>query len=112
MLDDLLSWRDPAGVVQQSDTLVAVHRPGYQLDSHYLTSLEAAVPGIKERLLPLEAPQMAISSSDLRQRVATHRPIRYQVPEAVEAYILAHGLYSQPIPAVSDQRHPQPRHTY
>ena len=76
------------------------------------TSLEAAVPGIKERLVPLEAPQMAISSSDLRQRVATHRPIRYQVPEAVEAYILAHGLYSQTIPVLPDQRHQEPRHVY
>jgi len=112
MLDDLLTWHDPAGVVQQADTLVAVHRPGYQLDPHYLTSLEAAVPGIKERLVPLEAPQMAISSSDLRQRVATHRPIRYQVPDAVEAYILAHGLYSQPVPAVPDHRHSEPHHAY
>jgi nicotinate-nucleotide adenylyltransferase len=112
MLDDLLTWRDPAGVVQQVDALVAVHRPGYHLDPHYLASLETAVPGIKQRLAPLEAPQLAISSSDLRQRVATHRPIRYQVPDAVEAYILAHGLYNQPVPALSDQRHPEPRHAY
>jgi nicotinate-nucleotide adenylyltransferase len=110
MLDDLLTWHDPAGVVQQADQLVAVHRPGYHLDPHYLRSLETAVPGIKERLLPLEAPQIAISSSDLRQRVAEQRPIRYQVPDAVEAYILAHGLYHQAAPSWPARRHPAPRH--
>ncbi len=110
MLDDLLTWHDPAGVVAQADQLVAVHRPGYHVDAHYLRSLEAAVPGIKERLIPLEAPQIAISSSDLRQRVAEQRPIRYQVPDAVAAYILAHGLYRQPAPAWNTRPHPPPRH--
>jgi nicotinate-nucleotide adenylyltransferase len=110
MLDDLLTWHDPAGVVQQADQLVAVHRPGYRVDAHYLHSLEAAVPGIKERLVPLEAPQIAISSSDLRQRVAEQRPIRYQVSDAVEAYILAHGLYHQPAPAWHAPHHSAPRH--
>ena len=110
MLDDLLTWHDPAGVVEQADTLVAVHRPGYHLDQHYLTLLEATAPGIKQRLVPLEAPQIAISSSDLRQRVAANRPIRYQVPDAVEAYILAQGLYRQPIPAWQVNGHSAPRH--
>ena len=110
MLDDLLAWHDPVGVVRQADKLVAVHRPGYQLDPPYLTLLEAAVPGIRQRLVTVEAPQIAISSSDLRQRVATNRPIRYQVPDAVEAYILAHGLYRQPVPAWQERRHTAPRH--
>ena len=93
MLDDLLTWHDPAGMVQQADKLVAVHRPGYQVDPDYLAQLEKALPGLKRRITPLEAPQIAISSSDLRERVASGRPIRYQIPEAVEQYILAHGLY-------------------
>ncbi len=95
MLDDLLTWRDPAGVVQQTDKLVAVHRPGYENDPRYLAHLEVVLPGILERLVLLEAPQIAISSSDLRQRVATGRPVRYQVPEAVERYMLTHKLYRQ-----------------
>jgi nicotinate-nucleotide adenylyltransferase len=110
MLDDLLTWHDPAGVVQQADTLVAIHRPGYHLDPDYLALLEGTVPGIRQRLVPLEAPQIAVSSSDLRQRVATNRPIRYQVPDAVAAYILEHGLYRQPGPVWQDQRRPAPRH--
>jgi nicotinate-nucleotide adenylyltransferase len=109
MLDDLLTWHDPAGVVREADRLVAIHRPGYQLDPRYLALLEEKLPGIKERLMPLEAPQIAISSSDLRRRVAEHRPIRYQVPDAVEAYILAHGLYDQPLAAGQAEKWPAAR---
>jgi nicotinate-nucleotide adenylyltransferase len=51
------------------------------------------LPGLRQRLCVVSVPQLDISSTDLRQRVAEKRPIRYQVPEAVERYILAHGLY-------------------
>lgn len=112
MLDDLLTWHDPKGVVRQVDQLVAVHRPGYPLDQDYLRLLEATVPGIRKRLLPLEVPQIAISSSDLRQRVETNRPIRYQVPAEVETYILEQGLYRHPVPVWPDPRHPMPRHAH
>ncbi len=110
MLDDLLTWRDPAGVVQQVDTLVVVHRPGYQQDLPMLARLEEALPDARQRLKPLEAPQIAISSSDLRERVASNRPIRYQVPDAVEAYILTHGLYRQPVPVWQTRHQPSPPH--
>jgi nicotinate-nucleotide adenylyltransferase len=112
MLDDLLTWHDPAGVVRQVDKLVAVHRPGYPLDSDYLALLESSVPGIRRRLTPLEVPQIAVSSSDLRQRVAANRPIRYQVPDVVETYILEHGLYRLAVPGWPDSRQPIPRHAH
>ena len=38
-------------------------------------------------------PQVEISASDIRKRVKDGRPIRYLVPDAVEAYIREHGLY-------------------
>ncbi len=38
-------------------------------------------------------PLIAISSSDLRLRVAEGRSIRYLTPDAVAAYIADHGLY-------------------
>ena len=110
MLDDLLTWHDPAGVVQQADKLVAVHRPGYEHDSRYLAHLEVVLPGVLQRLVLLEAPQIAISSSDLRQRVAAGRPVRYQVPEAVEHYMLAHGLYRQLQREERAAGHPAPSH--
>lgn len=94
-LEDLLTWYDPAGILQQLSYLVAVRRPGYNEHEGYRDSLEARLPGIKQRLLVVPAPQFDISSTDLRQRVAEKRPIKYQVPESVEQYIKQYKFYQQ-----------------
>jgi nicotinate-nucleotide adenylyltransferase len=71
-----------------------VKRPGYVENSEYNKQLEDRLPGITQRLVTVEVPQMALSSTDIRRRVREGFPIKYQVPEAVEAYIKEHGLYS------------------
>ena len=92
-LEYLLTWHDPAGILEQLTYLAAVHRPGHTEVPGYLEALEARLPGIKQRLLTVPAPQLDISATDLRQRVAEERPIKYQTPEAVEQYIVQHSLY-------------------
>jgi nicotinate-nucleotide adenylyltransferase len=92
-LEDLLAWYDPAGILQQLTALVAVQRPGYEEAAGYRDTLEARLPGIKQRLIMVQAPQLDISATDLRRRVAEGRPIKYQTPEAVERYIIEYGLY-------------------
>jgi len=94
-LEELLTWRDPAGVLAQLNYLVAVQRPGYEEPSGYRESLEARLPGIKQRLIMVRAPQLDISATDLRLRVAEGRPIKYQTPEVVEQYIEHYGLYKE-----------------
>jgi nicotinate-nucleotide adenylyltransferase len=108
MLEELLTWRDPPGVVGQADKLVAVHRPGYALDDSYLAQLEGALPGLQEKLLLVETPQVALSSTELRERVARGWPIRYQVPEVVERYIRAEHLYHQEPTAERPEQPAQP----
>jgi nicotinate-nucleotide adenylyltransferase len=94
-LEDFLTWRDSAGILAQLSYLVAVRRPGYNEDSNYRASLEARLPGINSRLLVVSAPQLEISSTDLRTRVAEGRPIKYQLPESVEQYIEQYSLYQR-----------------
>lgn len=94
-LEELHTWYDPQGVLAQLTHLVAVGRPGYAQGNEYNTLLEARLPGIQQRLLIVSAPLMNISSTELRQRVAEGRPIKYQTPETVEQYIVAHDLYQQ-----------------
>ncbi len=94
-LEDLLTWRDPAGILAQLAFLVAVRRPGYHEESGYRDSLEARLPGIKQRLRVVSVPQLEISSTDLRTRVAEGRPIKYQLPESVEQYIEKRRLYQR-----------------
>ena len=94
-LEDFLSWYDAAGILKQLTYLVAVRRPGYNESEEYYDQLEARLPGIKQRLLVVEAPQIGISATDLRLRVAEGRPIKYQTPESVEQYIIEYGLYRE-----------------
>ena len=94
-LEDFLTWRDPAGILEYVSYLVAVRRPGYAEESGYRASLEARLPGIIQRLLVVPAPQLEISSTELRERVAEGRPIKYQLPECVEQYIEQFGLYQR-----------------
>jgi nicotinate-nucleotide adenylyltransferase len=92
-LEELLSWHNPSGILRQLTHLVAVRRPGYNESEAYYDWLEARLPGIKQRLLIVDAPQFDISGTDLRKRVAEGRPIKYQTPDSVESYIIQYGLY-------------------
>ena len=44
----------------------------------------------------IQAPQIEISSTEIRKRIAERRSVRYQLPAAVAAYIDAQGLYVDP----------------
>jgi nicotinate-nucleotide adenylyltransferase len=92
-LEELHTWYRPDAILARLTRLVAVGRPGYGDEGERLKQLEARLPGIAQRLLVVPAPQLEISSTDLRRRVAEGRPIKYQLPEAVEQYIVEHHLY-------------------
>jgi nicotinate-nucleotide adenylyltransferase len=92
-LEEFHTWYKATDILAQLTRLVAVRRPGYEEDRGYNKQLEARLPGIMQRLVVVPAPQLAISSTDLRRRVAEGRPIKYQIPEVVEYYIMEHGLY-------------------
>ncbi|MFZ1405148.1 MAG: nicotinate-nicotinamide nucleotide adenylyltransferase, partial [Anaerolineae bacterium] len=57
--------------------------------------LEGALPGLHARVIQLDMPELEIASHILQERIRTGQPIRYQVPEAVEAIIAAEGLYRE-----------------
>lgn len=88
-LADILTWKDPERLIRLAH-IVVVGRPGFQAD---VDELDKVLPGAAERICIVDTPLMEVSSSDIRQRVREGAPIRYQVPEAVEAYIRAHRLY-------------------
>jgi nicotinate-nucleotide adenylyltransferase len=93
MLLSLPEWHDSAGVLARLDALIVARRPGATDEAGAIARLEAALPGLRERLTPLDAPQLEISSTWLRERVATGLPVRYLTPDPVRAYISRRGLY-------------------
>ena len=88
-LMQLPTWHEPERLIGLC-YIVGVNRPGYTYD---LAPLERAVPGIASHIRIVEAPQLEISSHELQERVRRGLPIKYQVPEPVEEYILQHKLY-------------------
>lgn len=92
-LEEFHTWHDPAGILAELTYLVAVHRPGYIAEPEYVAAMEERLPLLKQRLLTVPAPQLEIAATELRQRIMEGKPIKYQVPEAVEQYIVQHKLY-------------------
>lgn len=86
---DILTWKD-ADRLADLVTFIGATRPGYDLARF---SEVHAEHGPLPRVELMEVPALAISSSDIRERVATRRPVRYLLPEAVAAYILKNRLY-------------------
>lgn len=89
-LNQLPRWHQPLRLVKLC-RLVPVRRVGFA--SPDLDALEAAVPGLSESLVMLDTPQIEISASEIRARVARGQSIHKLVPEPVERYIIEHGLY-------------------
>jgi len=84
-------WKDPVKIINLC-YVVAVPRPGIAPPDP--AALERTMTGITERLILLDAPQIDISSSDIRQRVAAGQPYEYLVPAKVAEYIKQHRLYT------------------
>lgn len=88
---DLPLWFEPRRILELA-TLLIVDRPDAPLIS---------MDEWKERLQLsqdfrhqiIEAPLIAISSRDIRQRIAEGHSVRYMIPRAVEAYIADKRLY-------------------
>jgi nicotinate-nucleotide adenylyltransferase len=84
---EILQWKDPEEALSMAH-FIAASRPGYDL-----SRFERGAPAEHPNVTVMQIPALAISSTDIRERVAAGRPIRYLVPEGVQTYIEKAGLY-------------------
>ena len=83
---EIVQWKDTRDLFELAH-FIAATRPGYDV-----AGLE--VPGDDgDAVTVMNIPALAISSTDIRERVKGGRPIRYLVPEGVKSYIEKAGLY-------------------
>ncbi|MCY3792612.1 MAG: nicotinate-nucleotide adenylyltransferase [Gemmatimonadetes bacterium] len=84
-IGQLDEWHDFEGIFAQC-TVVVGARPGEVVGD----------PKLLARLRFINTPLIELSSTEIRTRRAAGLSIRFMVPEAVEAHILAKGLYAAP----------------
>ncbi len=86
----LESWHRPERVVELARLAVA-RRQGVS-DTEVAAVMRSL--GASEGGTMLEMPQFGVSSSAVRERAASGRPLRYLVPEPVARFIEERGVYS------------------
>jgi nicotinate-nucleotide adenylyltransferase len=89
----LESWREPGRVLEFARLGIA-GRPGIALEE-----AEGALErlGHRGRYELIRMPELGVSSTRIRRRVAEGRPIRYLVPDAVAELIAEKGLYREAV---------------
>jgi nicotinate-nucleotide adenylyltransferase len=89
-LTQLPQWHEPSRLIELCQ-LVAVPRVDFPPPD--LKSLEAAIPGLSQRVILLNAPRIDVNASEIRRMVREGLSIRNLVPEVVEEYIKRNKLY-------------------
>jgi len=98
MFHDLPRWRQPQRICELA-VPIAVRRSGEPpLDFSALAAIVSPAQIEAMQRYAVEMPEIGLSASDIRRRVAVGQGIRYRTPRAVEKYIETRGLYKQAAP--------------
>ncbi|HEX3012236.1 MAG TPA: nicotinate-nucleotide adenylyltransferase [Syntrophomonadaceae bacterium] len=87
------TWKNVDRLVGMCE-FIAITRPGFKLDPE--DDAFKDVPRVLwQHMHILEMPGSVVSSSDIRNRVANGKTIKYLVPPQIEEYIRTRGLYRE-----------------
>ncbi|HAN87396.1 MAG: nicotinate-nucleotide adenylyltransferase [Bacillota bacterium] len=86
---EMLEWKDSDTLLELCE-FIAATRPGYALHNG---RIEEIFVEKANRIHFFEVPALAISSTDIRERLRQGRPVRYLLPDIVVSYIERAELY-------------------
>ena len=91
MFLELPTWKEPETILR-SFHFVAVARPGWSLE-RLDDRLRLLIERYRCHVHILNVPGIAVSSTEIRDRLRAGRSVQYLVPTPVVEYILQKGLY-------------------
>lgn len=88
---ELLTWHKPEELLKMCH-FIAVTRPGCKT-KHLKETVDDLIANHGAHIDFLEVPALAISSTDIRNRIFAEKTVKYLLPASVEGYIQKEGLY-------------------
>lgn len=88
---EILTWKDVSTILKLC-RIVSAYRPGSDINK-FRSMVDELEKVHRSNIHLIEVPALAISSTEIRQRVKSGITIKYLLPEKVEKYILEKGLY-------------------
>lgn len=89
-LKDMVTWKNIKNVIELADFIV-VNRGG--LENHFEKIIQENSILAMGNFIMVKIPNIEISSTMIRRRIAEKKSIKYLVPDNVIDYIYDHGLY-------------------
>lgn len=88
---EILTWKDVSTILKLC-RIVSAYRPGSDINK-FRSMVDELERVHRSNIHLIEVPALAISSTEIRERVKSGITIKYLLPEKVERYILEKGLY-------------------
>lgn len=92
-LKEMLTWWKHEEIISLAK-IIGVSRPGYDSEN-LIENITQIYPSAQNRIVHIEIPALAISSTDIRMRVEDGKPIRYLLPDEVRLFIKNNALYQR-----------------
>lgn len=91
-LEDLPTWYEPKRILEMCSLLVFPRKSHETL----MGTLNKMTDKFGKRILPISAPVIGLSSTDIRNRIRDGKTVKYMIPDRVIEYIKQHNLYGEP----------------